>query len=292
MGMRPYFIINPVAGAGTAEDKFAAVKASLDAAEVGFGCVRTEREHQSAELAKQAYADGERLIIAVGGDGTVNEVASALYDKKDAVMGIMPFGTGNDFAKAINMPCEPERAAEVLLAGKTSLIDMGLANDTPFINVGGIGFDVDVVINTEKYKSRFRGMLPYLMGIMSTLFHIKKIPVTVTADGIKESLDILLCAAANGTHFGGGMKVAPEADPTDGKFDVCLVKATNLFRLLYMLPGFTKGRHLKSKIVKYFRASELTIDCERLPLQLDGELGQFAPVTFRILPSALRMITP
>ena len=290
--MRPFFIVNPVAGSGTVKDKFAAVKAHLENAGVGFGCVFTEREHQSAELAEQAYAEGERLIVAVGGDGTVNEVASALYDKKDAVMGIMPFGTGNDFAKAINMPCEPAAAAETLMAGKTRLIDMGLANGVPFINVGGVGFDVDVVINTEKYKARFNGMLPYLLGIMKTLFHIKKIPVTVTADGKAESLTMLLCAAANGTHFGGGMNVAPEADPADGKFDVCLVKATNLFRLLAMLPGFTKGKHLKSKIVKYFRASELTIDCERLPLQLDGELGQFAPVTFKILPSALRMITP
>lgn len=291
--MRLYFIVNPVAGDGKALNRFSEASDILRDKGFEIASVLTERERHAAELANKAYADGERSIIAVGGDGTVNEVASALYDKPGVVMGVLPFGTGNDFAKAINMPCSPAEAAKVIAEGNTQLIDMGLANSTPFINVGGIGFDVDVLINTEKYKGRFGGMAPYLLGIFKTLLHIKRIPVTVTANGESETLRMLLCAVGNGTHFGGGMAVTPKADPADGKFDVCLVRETGLLRLLTLLPGFIKGKHLNKKPVRYFRADEVTIDCERLPLQLDGEVGtEHSPVTFKLAPGALRMIVP
>lgn len=291
--MRPYFIVNPIAGGGAVLQKFETAKAYLGIKD-DEACVYTEREQQSRELAAAAYENGERFIVAVGGDGTVNEVASALCGKQDAVMGIFPFGTGNDMAKALKLPTEPEQAAEVIASGEPRLIDMGLANDTPFINVGGLGFDVDVLINTEKYKTRFnKGMMPYFLGVLKALLHIKKVPATIRYDGKEQQKNILLCAAGNGTHYGGGMAVTPNARFDDGLFDVCIIKSACLPRLLPILPKFIKGKHLKSKLVEYFRTDEIEIETDRIPLQLDGEVGvEYAPVRFKILHKALNLMLP
>lgn len=290
--MRPYFIVNPIADGGKVNDKFSELRRYLDAHGADYGFKLTEKPGQSTELAEQAYSEGERFIVSVGGDGTVNEIGAALYTKKDAVMGICPFGTGNDFARALKLPSEPEEIGRILIGGAPRRVDIGMADGKPFTNVAGFGFDVYVVINTERYKNRFHGMLPYLLGIVRTMLHIKRIPVKVIADGQEIEDTILLISVGNGSHFGGGMAALPNADPSDGLFDVCIVKSVSFFRFLSLLPLFIKGRHLGKKPVRYFRAKEVRLECERGPLQLDGELGEYAPVTFSIIPGALNVMLP
>lgn len=292
LSMKPYFIVNPVAGGGKAAEKFEKLKAFLAARRVDYGFCMTERAEQSTELAEHAYASGERFIVAVGGDGTISEVAAALYNKPDVIMGLCPFGTGNDFVRVLHIPCEPEEAGEVLVSGEPQLVDLGMAGDRPFTNVGGLGFDVDVVINTEKYKGRFRGMAPYLLGIVKSLLHLHPVHVKLNADGEAIEEDALICAIGNGSHFGGGMAALPEANAQDGLFDVCLIKKISLPHLLALLPLFIKGRHLGKKPVRYFKAKQVAIECGRTPMQLDGELGEYAPAVFRIMPGALKIMLP
>ena len=288
--MRPYFIVNPIAGGGKAKERFDALIAYLDSRGEDHACVLTERAGQSTALAEEAYAAGERFICAVGGDGTLNEVASALYNKGGVVFGICPFGTGNDFARVVGMPTEPEEVGRVLIDGEPQAVDMGMAGDKPFTNVGGLGFDVDVVINTEKYKARFHGMIPYLFGIVKSMLHLKSVHVDLTADGELISEDALILSIGNGSHIGGGMAALPEANAQDGLFDVCLIRKVGIFTFLRLLPSFIKGKHLGKKPVRYFRAKEVTVECERTPMQIDGELGEYAPATYRILPGALNMM--
>ncbi len=290
---KPFFIVNPIAGGGRCAELFSEVKRLLSERGVKFSFAETERPRQSVELAAAAYDAGERLIIAVGGDGTTNEVASALYQKNDVTMGVFPFGTGNDFAKALRLPTKPDEAVELLLSDSVRKVDVCLANDTPFINVAGFGFDVDVLLNTEKYKKRYKGMLPYLLGIFKAMASIRNIPAKVTADGETYETPLMLADFGNGTHIGGGMAVTPEADPTDGKFDVCLVKPVSLATFLTLLPKFIKGEHIKyKKYVKYFRASEIAVECEGMPLNIDGEVADSTPVRFRMLHAALNIIAP
>lgn len=290
--MRPYFIVNPIAGGGAAGEKFETVKKYLSERRADFGYVLTDRANQSTSLADAAYEAGERFIVAVGGDGTINEVASSLYSKPDAVMGICPFGTGNDFARVLNVSTEPNEAAAVLLGGQVRPVDIGLVGDKPFTNIAGLGFDVDVVINTEKFKRRFHGMVPYLLGIMKSLLSLKAIKIRLTADGRVIEREVTICAVGNGSHMGGGMHALPKADACDGLFDVCVIEKVSLFRLLTLLPKFIKGRHLGNRHVEYFRAGEVTIECERTPMQLDGELGEYAPAKLKLLPGALKMMLP
>jgi YegS/Rv2252/BmrU family lipid kinase len=290
--MRPYFIVNPIAGGGKAAEMFNRVRQYLKEKRADFGYVMTGKAGQSTALADEAYENGERFIVAVGGDGTINEVASSLYNKDDVVMGVCPFGTGNDFARVLSMPTDPDEAAETLISGEAIPVDIGMADEKPFVNAGGLGFDVDVVINTEKYKRRFNGMIPYLLGVVKSLAHLRPKHVKLTADGEVIEEDAMILAVANGSHFGGGMAVAPEADATDGLFDVCLIQKMGLLKVLTVLPKFIKGRHIGLKTVKYFRAKEIKVECEESPIQLDGELGRYAPVTFRVIPGALKMMLP
>lgn len=292
LSMKPYFIVNPVAGGGKAAERFEKVKSFLEAKGIEIGCCMTERANQSTELAREAYERGERFIVAVGGDGTINEVASAIYDKSDVTMGICPFGTGNDFVRVLGLSDDPEEAALTIISGSPSPVDIGMAGGRPFTNVGGFGFDVDVVINTEKYKRRFHGMIPYLLGIVKSLLHLKSVHVKITADGDVFEDDVVLCAVGNGSHFGGGMAALPKASANDGLFDICIVKKISLPHLLVLLPSFIKGKHLNKKPVRYLHAKEVVIECDRTPMQLDGELGEYAPTTFRIIPGALRIMLP
>ena len=290
--MRLYMIVNPVAGGGKALEQFERLKAYFDSCGADYEYVMTERICHATELAEAAYSAGERYIVAVGGDGTINEVASALCRHNDVVMGVCSFGTGNDFVRVLGLPTEPEKIGDILLNGEPQPVDMGMAGERPFTNVGGMGFDVDVVVNTQRYKTKFHGMVPYLLGIVRSLMHLKSIPVTITADGETFSEEVTICAVGNGSHIGGGMAALPEASAQDGLFDVCVIKKVKLPKLLQLLPKFIKGKHLGTRQVKYFRAREVSFDCGREPLQIDGELGEYAPVTFRVLPGALSVMLP
>lgn len=288
---RLFFIVNPTAGAGLAEQGFAKVCERLDSLGIDYGFERTRGAGHATELAKEALARGETRIISVGGDGTANEVAQAMAGS-GAVMGLLPFGTGNDLAKALNLPTEPMAALDVLLLDKPRAMDAGLANGRLFLNVAGLGFDVDVLVNTDEYKKRFHGMLPYLMGIAKSLIGLQPLSLTL-GDGQRTwREEATIISVGNGTHFGGGMNVLPFADPFDGLFDVSLVRRVSRLRFLQLLPLFIKGRHTDRPEVEYFRTKSLTVECSpEYRLNCDGEVGLSTPVTFTLLEGAISMLT-
>ena len=170
----------------------------------------------ATELSRKAYEEGFRLIVAVGGDGTMRETALPLVHT-DAVFGLVPCGTGNDFARALGIPTDVEAAAEILLGGEDRALDAGMANDQVYFNVAGFGFDVDVLDYTEEFKPKCKnGSTAYIRGLLKALFGMKLRRSTITfPDGTVEA-NVLLIAAGNGRFFGGGMEVTPNADPTDG----------------------------------------------------------------------------
>lgn len=288
--MRPYFIVNPIAGAGAAAEKFTELRRLLDERGAEYAFKLTEKAGDAVPFAREAYDAGERYVVAVGGDGTVNEVAGVLGEKDDVIMGICPFGTGNDFAGTLGLSPDPAVIIDTILSGTPTPTDMGYAGDRPFINIMGAGFDVDVVINTERYKSRFHGMIPYLFGVMRSLIHLSRMDLKLVADGKVYEQPTLLVAVANGRTFGGGMPVAPEADPSDGYFDICLIKRISRARFLTLLPLFLKGKHLGRKPIVYLRAKEVELITGRAPIELDGELGEYAPVKITMKESALTIM--
>ncbi len=289
---RFYFIVNPVAGGGRTLAAFEKVQKALDEKGVEYAIVYTPGPFTATALAKAALDGGERCIVAVGGDGTMNEVAAALAGR-DVTMGMLCFGTGNDLARVLGLPTEPMAALEVLLAGDTRLMDTGRANDRVFLNVAGIGFDVDVLLATLRHKQRFRGMLPYMLGIFDALAHMRTLHMTIQANGETFREDTLLIGVGNGQYFGGGMRAVPTADPFDGLFDVYVVRKVGVFRFLTLLPAFVKGKHAQKRCVRHFRTKELCISCpEDCMLDIDGEVTEHTPARFTLLPASLRLLCP
>lgn len=287
---RLYFIVNPIAGAGRSAKFFGQVQALLAQRGEEFGFAVSEHPGHAVDLTKAALAAGERRIVAVGGDGTVNEVASALWGS-EAVMGILPFGTGNDLGRTLGLPTQPEEALNVALAGNIRPMDAGLANERFFLNVAGLGFDVDVLIRTDKFKKRFNGMLPYLLGVIQAIFNLRVFRLRMRTGESVQEMDGIVLVVGNGQYFGGGMMPTPKADLFDGKFDICVVKGMPKRRYIPVLAHVVKGAHLNLPEVLYFRAEEITVEAPPgQPLELDGEVCESTPVTFRLLPGAIPML--
>lgn len=292
---RLFFVVNPIAGSGRSTAFFEAAREIMDKKGVEYGYAVSEGVDHARKLALKAIDEGEKTIISVGGDGTMREVACALMERRDqqVTLGFLPAGSGNDLCTTLNIPKTVPEAMELILTGKTRRMDAAMANEKCFFNVAGMGFDVDVLIQTEKYKKKLNGMLPYFLGIVSAIKHLKRYDFTYIADGERKSFKGILFCAANGKRFGGGMLVAPLADPFDGKFDICSVRDIKLPTFLKLLPGFLKGKHIHSKPVDYYNAGDFTLECaQECKIELDGEIIEKTPVTFRLFPGALNVITP
>lgn len=291
--MRYFFIVNPIAGSGKCEKNFKQIETELRAKNIDFGVSYSQYERHSVLLTKQAYANGERCIVAVGGDGTTKEVGEVLVGKQDAVMGMLPFGTGNDLARATKIPTDPALALEILLKGNVKKMDAGTCNDSVFLNVAGIGFDVQTLENTVKKKRHNNSMFAYMMGVFKTLAQFKPLDLTIIEDGVTTQLEATMLSIGNGTHMGGGMNVTPNANLFDGKFDICLVSKISTLTLLRFLGKFIKGRHLSAPFVKYYNAERIMVySPSPYIVQMDGELQEKTPADFRILPGSLNMILP
>ena len=259
-----HFIVNPVAGGTRAIDKFGAVKGMLDDMRFPYTYEFTQCKGHGRELARAAAEHGEKYIIAVGGD---------------------------DMVKVLGIPTEPREALNIILADRPRAMDAGYVNDKFFVNVSGFGFDVDVLLKHEKYKKRFKGMLPYLLGIVDALTHLRTLHLTLHDGERVWKKDALIVSVGNGAYIGGGMKATPFADPFDGLFEVSVVSSISRAKFLRLLPSFIKGEHTGLPEVEYFRTKELYVECpEECLINYDGELGSGMPVRYKIIPGAVKML--
>lgn len=282
-----YLIVNPVAGHGVSKEAFQKLCALLNERGIEYAFAYTEAPGHAKELARAAVSAGYACVVAVGGDGTVREVAEAML-YTGVPMGIVPCGTGNDMARPLHIPQDVNGALDVVLNGRTLRMDAGEVNGKPFINVGGLGFDVDVLLNTERYKKRLRGMTAYMLGLLSALLGLKQYRIRVETPESAHEYKSIIAVVANGTHFGGGMNVAPLADPADGFFDVCVAHDVNKLTVLGLLPRFVKGKHLGLKHIDYYKASAVTVtSTPPARVQVDGEVIETTPAVFKLLPGAL-----
>ncbi len=288
------FIFNPVAGAGRAVAAFDEVRAYFDERGADYVVYTSEYAGHAIELAKRALEEKHGNVVAVGGDGTLREIAGVLMHT-DVPVGVIPCGTGNDFVRVLGIPKDDMRAAaRILLEGTPEYVDMGEVNGEVFCNVGGIGFDVDVILETDRYKKRFQGVFPYLFGILRALLHMRLKDVVLTADdGVPRPARALMVEAGNGTHYGGGMHVTPYADARDGLLDVSFIHDVSKLKVLQILPSFLSGKYVENKkVTTYFKTKTLRIDSDPPSrINVDGEVVGSTPAFFTALPRALRVIT-
>lgn len=288
-----HLVWNPVAGNGAAVKAYETVTRELATRGVPFESSKSEYPGHAVELTKQALENGAKKVAAVGGDGTIREVASALLNT-DVPLGIISCGTGNDIVRPLKIPNDPVKALDIVLGGEVRQMDAAMANDLLYFNVAGFGFDVDVLHYVEIYKKKMKnGSLAYLRGLVSAIANLQSRRTKITWPGGSMEEDVLIIAAGNGTHFGGGMMVTPNADPFDGLLDICVMHGVKKRDALTLLPKFLKGNHVGTKFVTYFRTTELTAVCEPSSmLDVDGDVLPGTPVTFRILPKSLWVVVP
>ena len=284
------FIVNPVAGTGFALEIMGKIENRMTEKRLPFRTFRTEHPLHATEIARELAQNPEvRAVVSVGGDGTAFEVASGLAGTGKP-MAIIPAGTGNDFIKTIGIPKDPLAALEAALNGKPAPIDMGRLNDGSFLNVCGTGFDVTVLDYAESLKNRYRGLLPYFLGLLKAISHYQPVHLKLTADGETEEGDYLICSIANGRYIGGGIPICPAADPQDGLLDLVLVRNVPRRRIPRYLPGLMMGKILNFKITRHRRVKEVIMEGENLRVNTDGEIFSMTGARFAVSPGVLQLI--
>jgi lipid kinase, YegS/Rv2252/BmrU family len=283
-------IVNPAAGDGGCMKKLSEAKQILESRNCECEIREAEYKGHIEKLSEQASEEDFDCVVIAGGDGTVREAVGGLV-YKDVSMFIFPFGTGNDLAKTLKIPTDPKMVVDKLLSGKPHKMDAGTANDLFFLNVAGLGFDVEVLINTEKYKKWFKKKSAYMIGLFSSLVHMRHKKMTIEVDNVKREMKSIILALGNGKYFGGGMKALPDASVHDGKLDLCVMHDVKAHRVIPMLMKFLKGKHQHLPETLYEKVTQISVFSENeMPVQLDGEIIEKTPVVFKILPEALRIV--
>lgn len=282
-------IVNPQAGNGRAKVIAQEVQAYLTQKNVDFRMIYTKAPDHATELAKDAASRGAETVIAMGGDGTVTEVARGLAHTQTA-LGIIPCGTGNDFIKAICIPKGWREATDFILTHPARPVDTVSMNDRFFMNVCGAGFDVMVLDYSIEAKKHCSGIWPYFYGIIRAIKNYKPFSMRVEiGDGQVVERDCMLCSIANGKYFGGGIPIAKQADVVDGLLDILVVDAVPRWKIPFYLPSIMLGTLPKRKPAHLYRATSCRLSSAGMRLNLDGEVLPIDDARCTLETDALRV---
>ena len=282
------FIINPISGTGRKQDIPSLIKNGLDAGKFDFIVVFTEYRGHATELTKKFIDKKFEVVIAVGGDGTVNEVAQALIHT-DCALGIIPIGSGNGLARHLGIPMNLQKAIEQLNHSETILIDYGLVNKKPFFCTCGTGFDA--YVSTEFAKGKKRGIMSYLEKVITGYFSYKSQNYHLTGNGIDLKTKAFVMTFANASQWGNNAYIAPQASVQDGKLDISIMSNFPIIAiptLAFQL--FTKTID-KDFFMTTLRSEELTLIREEPgPFHYDGEpYEEGTEIHIKIIPEGIKV---
>lgn len=300
---RWFVIVNPVSGGGRARRRWPQLAAALDRRGVLHESVVTSAAGDAALLARQAIGRGHRRLLALGGDGSFNELVNGLFAQPEVppdqiLAAVAPLGTGNDWAHAMQVPDDPDLLAVALVRGRSRLVDLGIAESVvaapgatgrlAFHNVAGAGLDAEVLRHTPRGGPR---ALAYLVGLARALLRYRAPQFELTADGRNWSGRYWIALAAIGPYCGGGMRLAPGAQADDGYLDLVTIEPLSLAATIARLPKLFNGRLADDPAVRTLRCRSLTIRSEPpCGVEVDGQSFGMTPLTVRILPAALRVL--
>lgn len=304
--MKYLIIVNPISGRGYAEKAIPIIESGLRAHGLAFDLARTERPWHAADLAEQAAHQGYDVVAVAAGDGTANEALNGLMrarakGHKKIAMGILPVGTGNDFAYSWGMRGDVEASVHTLAEDRRVKMDVGLVKggDYPqgryFGNGVGVGFDAEAGFVAARIRWA-RGLLLYLIAALETIFIYYKAP-TVRIRYDKQVLEqpALMVSIMNGIRMGGGFYFAPQGKPADGWFDLCIAASAGKGRVLQLIPYFMKGTQATQPEIKTGRARKVTVTAVKgsLPAHCDGETLCYAgsELVIELIPQALEFVT-
>jgi YegS/Rv2252/BmrU family lipid kinase len=302
-------IVNPASSGGGTGRRWPKIADRLSSSGLDFEVKMTSRPQQAVEIARREVQASRPLVVAAGGDGTINEVVNGFFQSgrplpTSSRLGILPLGTGGDYRRTFSLPAEPEGAVQALLRGIPRRIDAGLATfrghdgsqvTRHFINIADAGVGGDVVDRVNRSRKRLGGDATFMLAALVASARWKNKPMQVTIDDLVRNLVAQQVVIANGQYFGSGMRIAPMAQPDDGFFDVILVGDVSMVENLRGLSKIKAGRHLEeaNSKLELFRGKRVAVESpEPVRIDLDGEQPGFLPASFEIEPAAIELMTP
>jgi diacylglycerol kinase (ATP) len=305
MSLKPKIIYNPTAGGGRAAKVLPKIQALLSDYGFQYDLVFTESIGHAEKIARQAVEEGRELVVSAGGDGTFNETLNGLMHasangSSRPALGVLPVGRGNDFAFSMGIPMDIPQACETLAQQRKRTIDIGLVTGGNFPEGrffgNGVGLGFDTVVGFEAAKMRWLGAGSYLVGVVKTIFLYAHAPIyEIEYDGETHRQPYLLVSIMNGRRMGGAFMMAPQSDPGDGSFDLCMAGQVPQSRILFVAAKFISGTQAQHPAVKMDRARKISVRAVNgtIPAHADGETvceaGQF--ISVEMIPGALQLVT-
>jgi YegS/Rv2252/BmrU family lipid kinase len=303
---RPLVIVNPRSGRGLNESTWARVRGALIDGLGELDSAFTAAPRDAAAIARREAEAGRRLIVALGGDGTISEVANGILDAGAGTrteLGIVPRGTGGDFRRTLDLPHDITEAAQRIRDGRPRPLDAGRVHlrghagqslTHHFVNVASFGFSSTVATRANASSKRFGGRVAFFAATLRALASYDNTDVWLTIEGRpRERRRVLMAAIGNGRYFGGGMKICPQALIDDGALDLVTVGDFSKGEVLTNIGRLYEGTHLELEAVQNARVTRVTVEPvesdARIPVELDGETPGHLPAVFEILPAALRL---
>ena len=280
-------LANPISGNGRSLRALPEIERVMKDFSLDYHVEYTREPGDATSIAEKAVQNKEDGIVVIGGDGTVFETLGGMAGSQTQLI-YAPTGTGNDFVKALRLPLDAAKAVRQQLAARVRALDYALVNKTPFMNVCGTGFDVDVLRKLTAYKDRFQGIKAYLLALKDALGSYRPIDCEISVDGKPfEKKRLCILSIGNGQFIGGGMKAVPDVVPNDGLLDVVEVRAIRKWQIPFLLPLFILGKHTHLSIAKTCRCRHIEIHSDGMTFQLDGELRRMDSADVRIIPGGL-----
>jgi diacylglycerol kinase (ATP) len=302
---RSKFIVNPASANKSTEKLWVQLEQVIRETMGEFDVSFTAASNHATELAREALLEGFEMIVAVGGDGTVNEVVNGFFDSGSpvnpkSVLGVISRGTGSDFIKTLDIPKEIEAASRILCGRSVRKCDVGHFTSADengnemeryFINIADFGIGGEAVERVNNTTKAFGGFVSFLYGTLNTLLTYKSKRVRVKVDDSYESeKPINNVVVANGQYFGGGMWIAPRAQVDDGLFDIIIIEDMSLLESLTNIPRLYKGTHLEHPKVECLRGKTVIAESsDTVLIDVEGEHGGRLPAKFDIMPSAINV---
>ncbi len=311
MNHKVHVIVNPFSARGKTAQRWEHIREAIKFYFKEFKYIFTEQPQQATEIARSLLKDGFDLIIGVGGDGTLNEITNGYFHagdpmadlppqaiNEDASLGIIPSGTGSDFIRFMKIPRDFSQSVERIKNSSCKKIDVGKiifegkngSTHKYFINVADFGLGAEVINTLSGTPSSRRGPLHYYIGLLQTLKNYKSKDVKIVIDD-QEEIDgrYIIGAIANGSIFGGGMVIAPDAKPDDGYLDLVLVDHMSTPAIICRSPRLYSGSIHKSKKVLIKKVRKIRVSSnETVNIEYDGELGLPLPAEFHCITHALK----
>src|SRR5437867_1554604 len=294
--MRVAVVANPSSGRGKGARLIPQVDSLLSSLGVDHTTLTSRTAADPERMAREAASDGAEVVVALGGDGHVGNVANGVIGT-EAALAVIPAGTGNDFARHLGLDRkDPLAAARLLSSPSTRLIDVVRVafdeGERYFVNVAGTGFDSQVNEHANHVKL-LKGTLKYVYSTFVTLARFKPGQFRIVIDGDERTVGGMLVAVGNAVSYGGGMKVTPDARMDDGVLDLCILGAVPKFEFVRTFPKVCSGKHVTHQSVQMLRCRRIEMSADR-PLEVYGDGERFGrlPATFTVVPGALPVVAP